>query len=171
MDDNDVCPICLDCIMEGESLVMPGCKHKLHVQCALDAVQYDGRCPVCRNTVVQTRRTPMAPDIFTQFEQELAERERMVRRYQNRRSRLIRSRNSLKKMREKLKIERRSCHAAERDLERAWNLMQRQLWMTNNEIHALKMRRRKHQRRVSDLSRRLRQRLDPVIGPPPESDQ
>lgn len=112
----------------------------------------------------------MASDIFTQFEQELAEREGTMRRYQNRRSRLIRARDSLKKMREKLNVERRSCHAAERDLERAWNLMQRRLWMTNDEIRALKLRRRKHQRRVTDLSRRLRQRLDPVIGPPPDDN-
>ena len=168
--EEDSCPICLDALAASECLRMPDCGHRIHTRCALHAVQYDGRCPVCRNVAVPTRFVPTAPDIFTQFEQELQQREILVRRYQNRRSRAIRARNSLKRMRDQLKEERRSFEAAERDLERAWRTLQRTWWANDEAIGALKHRRRKHQRRIADLTRRLRGRLDPVIGPPPDED-
>ena len=168
-EDDNLCPICLDPLTDDvDTLHMPECRHHLHVRCALSAIHYDGRCPVCRHDVVVPRPVPLTTDIFTQFELELAQREATIRRYQNRKSRLIRRQKSLQKLRDQLKQEQRSFVLSEKDLERKWNIMQRQMWSTNAEIKQLKLRRRKHQRRVVDLTRRLRARLDPIIGLPPD---
>lgn len=171
-EDDNLCPICLDDMTdETQTLLMPDCQHRLHVRCALSAMHYDGRCPICRNdTVVLPRTVPMGNDIFTQFEMELAEREAIHRRYQNRRSRIIRRRNSLKKLRDQLKTEKQLFCLAEKELDRTWTMMQRDMWTTNPKLLTLKLQRRKHQRRVCDLKRRLRGRLDPMIGPPPDED-
>lgn len=150
---------------------MPDCKHRLHVRCALSAIHYSRRCPVCRNdAVVPPTVESSGLDIFTQFELELAEHEASVRRYQSRRSRMIRGRNSLKKLRERLQQEKRLFGLSERELDRTWTAMQRQLWATDPKIQGLKLQRRKHQRRVLDMTRRLRRRLDPAIGLPPDED-
>jgi peptidoglycan hydrolase CwlO-like protein len=110
--------------------------------------------------------------MFTQFELELAQRETSIRRYQNRKSRLIRRQKSLQKLRNQLKQEQRSFVLSEKELERKWNVLQRQMWSTDAEIKQLKLRRRRHHRRVVDLTRRLRGRLDPIIGlPPDEADE
>ena len=168
---DDICPICLDPLTDDtHTMAMPDCKHILHVRCALSAMHYDHRCPVCRHDVVIPHAAPFVPDVFTQFELELAQREMSIRRYQNRKSRLIRRRKSLQKLRDILKHEKRLLTASEKELERTWSVLQRQMWAANADIQGLKLRRRKHQRRVVDLRRRLRGRLDPIIGVPPDEE-
>lgn len=52
MEDEDAvaCPVCLEAVTVGDpgTLRLPGCGHQLHVSCALNAAQYDARCPSCR---------------------------------------------------------------------------------------------------------------------------
>lgn len=165
---DDLCPICLEHMADDEEVLkMPDCKHRLHVRCALSAVHYDRRCPVCRHDTLSQLVVSSEPDMVTQFELQLAQHEAFLRAYQRRRSRCIRRRDSLKKLEDRFKNERRCFQQAEKDLDRAWAALQRHLWASDAHIQSLKTIRRRHQRRVGDLSRRLRERLDPVIGPPP----
>ena len=46
----NVCVICCDSMESREVLKWPGCCHEFHSSCALNAAQYDVRCPLCRHT-------------------------------------------------------------------------------------------------------------------------
>ncbi|PIA64471.1 hypothetical protein AQUCO_00100150v1 [Aquilegia coerulea] len=47
--DDDVCPICLDDIKEGdEARTIPSCKHIFHNNCISKWVEKKKTCPLCR---------------------------------------------------------------------------------------------------------------------------
>lgn len=172
MNDSDLCPVCLDPVDAENHLAMPGCGHRVHVVCALSAAQYDPRCPVCRcrdaRIVQRASEEDHAVDIFRNIEAFAARQNQAVRSYNRRRSRAIQRRESLRRMRDKLKMERRSFCETERELERTWNSMQRHMWTTDATIVAIKARRARAQRRITALDRRLSTRLEPMIGVPPD---
>lgn len=149
---------------------MPVCKHRVHVKCALSAAQYDLRCPVCRTRdpaleSKQERETR----IFSQLQEYAVQREATVQRYQRRRAAVVRTHDSLKKLRDRIKNETRQFMKIERELEKAWFKLQRHAWMHDSTIKDIKNQRRKQQRRVSALTRRMNARLVPYIGEMPET--
>lgn len=48
-DDVLECPVCLEVMQDDATMLRhPGCGHAMHTVCALNAAQYDVRCPLCR---------------------------------------------------------------------------------------------------------------------------
>ena len=173
MADGAQCPICLEeCVTNehGCHLALPVCGHQMHVQCALTAVQYDGRCPVCRALVVPRPTPPDTShdDILMQIHTEIG---LSIRRYNARRARVVRGSERLKLLRDKIKEERSKYHTTEDVLIRKWRDMQRQIWAQDEELQVLKLSRSKHQRRMNHLSNRMKHEVEDLIGRPPFPDR
>ena len=83
-----------------------------------------------------------------------------MRRYQRRRADVIRRHDSLKRIRDRLNEERRVFAEVEHQLERKWIALQRNVWQSDATIAEIRQRRKRMQRRVSDLNRRLNARLE-----------
>lgn len=160
----DVCPVCLDPLTESDTLRLPGCEHVIHVSCALSCAQYDSRCPICRSVTVAPRPQE---DIFSHFEEELNERLASYRLYRARRGRVIRRRDSLKRIRDRLRDANRAYASADKNLDRAWSKTVRHIWNTDDNINALKKERQRCQRKRSRYERQLRNRLESLIGEEP----
>ena len=113
----------------------------------------------------------MAPrpqeDIFSHFEEELNERLASYRLYRARRGRVIRRRDSLKKIRDRLRDANRAYASADKNLDRAWSRTVRHIWNTDDNINALKKERQRCQRKRSRYERQLRNRLESLIGEEP----
>lgn len=161
---DDVCPVCLDMLADSDTLKLPGCEHVIHVSCALSCAQYDSRCPICRNVTVTPRPQD---DIFTHFEEELTERLTSYRLYRARRGRVIRRRESLKKIKNRLREANREYTFADKQLDREWSKVVRQIWNTNETIKVLKKERQRCQRKRNRYDRQLRERLESLIGEEP----
>lgn len=167
----DLCPICLaDMPDDAATLRMPVCGHLIHTTCALSAAQYDVRCPVCRtrDPSIETK-TDRETRIFSQLEEYATRQDELVRTYKRRRAQVIRRHDSLKRLRDRARDEKRSFALIDIELDREWVRLQRDAWINNETIKDIKNRRRRQQRRLSDINRRLNQRLYPLLGTPPES--
>ena len=171
--ESTTCPICLEFIDTADAsnfLSVPGCQHKMHVACALECAHHGTRCPVCRHEFIQENAAP-EPDaennILFRFEQELQERAASYRVYQMRRSRLIRRRNSLKKLRDRLRDANRSYAEADRILDKEWTKAVKTAWMTDPKVCEAKLKRKRCQDRRNRYDRQLRNRLEPMIGAEP----
>ena len=178
--DDDVCPICLDPFTDDcPPLQMPVCCHQVHVRCALSAAQYDVRCPICRTrdpTIIdkheeETHRAfpPTVAATTLELADLYQQHERMQRRYRQRRCATIRRHESLKRLRDRLKVENRMFTSKEKELERTWNRFQRHQWMHNEDIKKIKSERNRMQRRVHDMQKRLDRRIEDLIGEEPPS--
>lgn len=164
------CPICLDCVeADDKSLCMPVCMHRVHTVCALKAAQYDSRCPVCRTREpTLTSRQEDDLEMYANIERIANEQEIEVRRYQQRRARVIRKHSRLRHIRDRLNDEKKRYASKEKELERTWVQMQRECWKSNEAIQRLKQERRVHQRRTNSLCKKLDNEVETILGPKPE---
>lgn len=173
------CPICLDDIKDTDNVLqMPGCLHKIHTTCGLNAVQYDVRCPICRtqdpalnNRQEEQERVIGGAEVYLNiegFEALAREHVRQIRNYRQRRNRIINNNSKLKRLREALKREERSCIVADKEVEKEWLRIQRESWKTNPGLAAMKKERQKKVRRRSNLHRKLNKELESVLGTQPD---
>mgnify|MGYP001971045742 CR=1 FL=1 len=171
--DNEAndCPVCLAPLSDpATTMQMPICGHCIHTTCALSAAQYDVRCPVCRTKDPSIEsRLERETRIFAQLEEYAARQARLVRSYKRRRAALTRRHASLKKMRNQVREEKKKFSELNTELDRTWIRVQRDRWRNDATIEDIKLRRRRQQRRVHAVSRRLKGRLYSVLGTPPES--
>lgn len=177
MEEETVCPICLDDILDGggapPALSLPYCGHKMHIRCALMAIRHDNRCPVCRSHVVPaTESVEPDPPLPAQVQEELllqieSELNRMIRRYRDRRARLVRNNEQLRELKRKLDEEQRQYRSTEDELIRTWKQAQRRLWSEDEALQVLKTKTTKHRRQVTRMTKRLRQKVEDAIGRPP----
>lgn len=165
----ETCPICLECINEGDNVLeMPVCKHKIHTLCELKAAQYDSRCPVCRTKHPDiTTRQEDDIEMYANIERIAADHERMIGRYNQRRYRAIQKNPRLKLVQCKLKEEKRNLKRKDDELSREWLRVQKDCWNNDPDISRLKDERRKQQRRTSRLCRELEHKLEEELGPRP----
>ena len=169
-NNNNTCPICLDEIHESDNfLCMPVCMHKIHTKCELKAAQYDARCPVCRTKDPEiTSRREDDTAIYSSLERLATEHTQHVRNYNQRRSRAINKNSALKKLRERLKNERKQYMSAEKRLESAWLQHQKRVWNSDPDIVRLKNERKKCQRKTSLLCKKFEKELEEKVGPKPD---
>lgn len=168
-DEREMCMICMTEIVEN-GLVLPTCVHSFHVECALTAIQYDNRCPVCRTPSVEAREYA-APSLFTMetsYEDLVLEQENSVRTYNRRKSRVIKRSVSLSKLQQKLKDERSTLRLLERDIDRAWFKLQKELWSQDEHIQTMKGERKKRMRRMRYFEKKIGDRILPLIGDEPQ---
>ena len=72
-------------------------------------------------------------------------------------------------MRNQVREEKKKFSELNTELDRTWIRVQRDRWRNDATIEDIKLRRRRQQRRVHAVSRRLKGRLYSVLGTPPES--
>jgi len=168
--EEELCPICLDPICTTDNvLYMPICAHKIHTKCELAAAQYDTRCPVCRTKDPDLTSKPEEEmQMFTNLEQLADEHDRFVRKYQRKRTRTINKHSKLGRIREKLKKERKAFNDVEKELEKKWVRLQKEMWNNNPDIKHLKNERKKYQRKTNCLCKKLESELEDKIGPKPD---
>lgn len=168
--EQDECPVCLEGLHDPlRCLRMPICGHTIHVSCALSAAQYDVRCPLCRtkDPLIDSRQDEERR-MFSEMEEDALREEELARRYKRRRSAVIRRHNSLKKLRDRMREEKKAFSSINNELERTWMQLQRRCWNEDVALQLIKQNRRKHQRRYSSSNRRMQNRLKALIGSPPD---
>lgn len=167
---SETCPICLESILEHDNvLCMPVCMHKIHTSCELKAAQYDARCPVCRSKDPNlTSRQDDDAAMYSNLERLAHEHEQQVRRYNRKRSDMIKKHSKLKHIRDQLKTQKQSYISKEKELQKQWMKLQRECWNNDPEIAKLKEERKKYLRRTSFLCKKLEQEIEDKIGPRPD---
>lgn len=147
---------------------MPICNHVVHVSCALNAAQYDVRCAICRTRDPNIEsKYEREQRIFAQLQQYASLQEATNRRYNRRKSRVVRNSESLRKLKERLRTVQREFADIERKLDRSWTVATRSVWNTDAEINSIRNERRKYQRKLSNLSRQFDKKLQDRIGQAP----
>lgn len=157
------CPVCLEELDDDKDvLTVPGCNHRLHVRCALDASQYDVRCCVCRRVPegVVTRATqPGAAEAATAAEsppRDLQILHTVWQRYLARRRRLINRTPSARQASQELRPLRAEMTRVQREASRVYSERCREIWKHDAEV----LRLRKQLQRL----RRKELRLERVIA-------
>ncbi|RPF81982.1 MAG: RING-H2 finger protein [Rhodothermaceae bacterium TMED105] len=175
MEPSEVCVVCLSELEENVAQ-MPGCGHKFHVCCLINVVQYDTRCPVCRQIGegVVSRQPDMVittssistgtADFMTDVDSEY---ERVWRRYAARRRRLLRQRHDLKHEMETLKSIRNDMRQNMNDLEKAYQRGCKTVWRTDTDVVTHKKKLSTLRRKELRLSRKLSDQLETILGPEP----
>tara|TARA_B110000008_G_C16933608_1_gene549711 strand:- start:846 stop:1439 length:594 start_codon:yes stop_codon:yes gene_type:complete len=171
-EDDDTCPICLLPFGDNDNILsMPICGHKIHTKCELKAAQYDSRCPLCRTKDPEiTSRQDDDVAMYTNLENLANEHAENLRKYQRKRSRILKKHSHLGKLRDKLKSERKAYDDKERELEKHWMNIQRITWNSDPNIVRLKDERKKLQRKSNQLYRKLEKELLDKCGPKPDTD-
>lgn len=179
---DDICPICLEAIdtSSKDSLFWPSCNHKVHTLCALNAAQYDVRCPMCRtlDEKIKVRDSSLeeggeedsddSENFLETVERMILEHERNMKNYKSKRYRLIRSDEKMKKLHTKVQESDRILRTFDRDLDREWSSLQKTMWNTNKKICSLRNHRKTALRRNGYFNRRLDAEVEKRIGSPPE---
>lgn len=165
------CMICMTDIVDRE-LVLPNCTHAFHVACALTAIQYDNRCPICRVPSVVARNDDATDEsgfslIESSFEELRLRQDSIVRSYQRRKSRYIQKSVSLSKLKFNLKTEKTNLRVIEQDIDKFWFKMQKEMWSNDANIRLMKNERKKRMRKVRYLEKRMFDRIVPVLGDEP----
>ena len=182
-DNDDVCPICLEQVDAScnDSLLWPSCGHKVHTLCALNAAQYDVRCPMCRSLddKIKVRNSSTeegqeeddsddSENFLETVERMIVEHERNMKNYKSKRYRLIRSDDKMRKLYTKVQETERVLKTFDRDLDREWNTLQKTIWNTNKKIGSLRNNRKSALRRNGYFNRRLDTEVEKRIGSPPD---
>lgn len=163
MDDTSpVCSVCLETVSSADICELPGCGHTFHCSCALNFIQYDQRCPVCRQlpTGVQPRSSiegvpheqtaqEAAPD------QELYDFRLRWRRYTDRRRRFLQQRPHIHKAYLHLKKLRQAMNAELHKAQRAYDDKCKEIWRHDEVVC-------EHKRKYG-LMRRRERRLETLI--------
>ena len=171
------CPICLSDLGEGESARMPGCRHEFHVHCLLNVVQYDTRCPVCRQVgegvlqrssdLVLSATAFFEDESMVTFEERHAQVMREWRRYAAKRRRVLRQHPHLKHQYDTLKDLRSNMKHSEASLQNMFDVKCKEVW--TKDMHILERRRalQNMRRRELRIARNLSVCLEELIGPEP----
>ena len=175
-DEPDLCAICMDPLANDErDLIMPGCRHRFHVACALNACQYNAHCAVCRQPPagVQVREQEHPRTIF--FSWDLSTEEEADRatpdvwaRYRRRRRRCLNQNPSLLRMYDELRAVRTELQREDESATREWERRAREIWRTDSVVRGHLNARGRLRRRERRLERRLCEELRQRIGDEPE---
>lgn len=150
----DLCAVCMEPIADGDATVrLPGCHHAFHCACALNFVQYDIRCPVCRQVPpgVAPRTAPpvITPAVVLAPEEDAVAREIRLswRRYTDRRRRFFRQCPRIGEAYHQLEEIRAAMRRELATTDRIFQRRCRDTWRDDAEIRA-------HRRTLTNLRRR-----------------
>jgi hypothetical protein len=167
VEDNVTCAICLSQVISGEQCVLPDCKHTFHTVCALNFIQYDTRCPICRkepNGITKKNDTEHIAESIRHHVQDL---HLQWRRYTQRRRRYIKTRPQICEAEMKLKSLNQQINSEMLAAQKLYDQKCKEIWLNDNNILLYKenMRRmRRRQRRLTSLIETAIQ----DIGPKPD---
>jgi RecJ-like exonuclease len=169
----DPCPVCMTNIDEEDSVSMPGCRHKFHAHCMINMVQYDVRCPICRQvgTGVVVREPEFVITAVEVSATQLQERRdtptREWRRYAARRRRVLRQNPQLDTRMNALKQLRCQMNTNVTKLKKAYDSGCKRVWKYDASVVAYKKQISLLRRRELRLSRSLNKDLEDLLGPEP----
>ena len=167
----DVCAICLEAV-DAQSASMPGCHHKFHVKCIINAVQYDTRCPVCRHVgegVIHREHEVIATETFvTPSSEMLRSSINNWRRYLDRRRRVFRQRTELSNKMQRLKDLRTNMRSTLQELQKSYEAKCKLIWSSDEDVTRCRKMLNRLRRRELRLARNLAVELEALIGPEPD---
>lgn len=167
MQDEQLCAVCLMDVRDGEICVLPGCRHVFHSGCVLNFVQYDSRCPVCRQQPegVISRET-VERSHQEELRHHLLDLRSRERRYEDRRRRFIRQRPKLHEANVNLREIRKKISEEVCTTRRTFDRKCREIWRTDEEISVLKkslIRLRRHEKRLETVIDKALEELRPEV--------
>lgn len=152
-----VCGVCMESVSVADSCTLPGCGHQYHCACLINFVQYDVRCPVCRQlpegVAVRDQQT-LSTHLRGSLE-DLRIAQRYWQRYVARRQRFVRGRPQLQKAYSDLRHLRRQINTKIGVAQRVYDRKCRTVWRTDPEVC-------NHKRELINMRRRER-RLENII--------
>ena len=162
------CPVCQDVFTHQDNVCkMPVCHHTIHVSCALNAAQYDVRCPLCRTSDPSIVPKDQADDeLLQEYEEYAVQTARLIRNYRQRQYRAIRRSPALTQKRTQLRDAHQKFRDAHADTARETTIIMRRTW---NEHPDLKEKRRTllHFRRAyMRVQRQFNAALDEAVPSP-----
>lgn len=183
MQDGDVdeCPICTDAMRLGDSIHLPGCRHRFHVKCVMNFCRYNTHCPICRQLPdgVQSHETPAQvittttpvlislEDIMRDVENATDERRRTWRRYRNRRRRALNNNPRLTSLFDRLQLLRRDMDVLRQNTQRMYNQRCRDVWRTDPELVEYRRVITRMRRRERYIERSVYNQLHDLVGSEP----
>lgn len=170
MSEVETCPICLEDMTEGNTvLCMPVCHHKIHTKCALANARYDVRCPICRvkHPEFVTKEDDNST-LFANIENVAREYDIMIRRYNQKRSRAFTRHPSLSHLRDKLKADRLTLKQKDKEITQEWMSFQKYHWNNDPHISQLKRERRNLMQKTNRCCQKLETQMEELVGPRPQ---
>ena len=167
----EICAVCLTAT-DADSACMPECRHRFHVHCIINAVQYDTRCPVCRH--VGEKVVNREPDFVLTAFREHADTDALQtsiaawRRYTDRRRRVIRNCPDLSHDMQRLKEVRLEMRLVMQRLRKSYNDGCRNLWKNDPSVIQHKGQLGRMRRKELRIQKKVALALEPLIGPEPE---
>jgi len=129
------CPVCLETLENTNICKMPICNHSIHVSCALNAAQYDIRCPLCRmsdpNIIPKDRYENEAIEGLQTFANDA---ERLVRNWNQRKYRVIQNNPKLRIKRDKMKEARKKWQQFDKETDKLWDNIIQDQWKNNSAL-------------------------------------
>tara|TARA_B100000214_G_scaffold374022_1_gene355692 strand:- start:1065 stop:1604 length:540 start_codon:yes stop_codon:yes gene_type:complete len=165
------CAICLESLEDGNKCMLPGCNHGFHVSCILNNIQYDKRCPICRENIPNVEeKKPEETNNIISLETFYNDYQRKRRNFLNKRRRIIKNDEQLYKLDKKLKEETKLFKQTEKDIDKLWNVKTRKLWSSDDEMLQLRSISDKQARKCSRIEKKIMERLQEFMGPIPNFD-
>ena len=164
---SDTCAICLDDLQENTA-IMPGCNHKFHVRCLINACQYDVRCAVCRSIgdgVVQ--RKNQTESQFIDIEDMHQQIMNQWRRYSRRRRKVFKENPNLHQKYISLKKIRSEMTLLVNKMQKEYDEKCKQIWKHDASILEERKKLANMRRKELRIERCLKSALEDVIGPEP----
>lgn len=163
--------VCLEPVAPADRARLPGCGHAFHVTCMLSFVQYDARCPVCRQPPTGVHVAEPAESwlpSWERLEEHYREMQAQMRQYADRRRRFVRDRPRVQRADADLRRLRSELNRESRSAQRLYDAKCREIWRNDPEIVAARKVIQLMRRRERRLERMLELHVDEVIGPPPQ---
>lgn len=168
----DECCICIEKIEDDVSkCTLPGCGHKFHVSCILSVMQYDTRCPMCRENIpnVKAKKDESESPVLS-LEEIYNEYQRKKREYNYKKRKIINKNEILKKNIDTLKLESKELNKLEDQLDKLWSQKSRRLWKEDEELSSIKETIQKQRRKCNRINKKIKDTIEPEIGEVPSFD-
>lgn len=164
------CSICLEPLtQETSNCSLPGCSHTFHVACMLNTVQYDTRCPICRNEIPNVlNKNEDHESTIISLETIYNDYQRKRRNYLNKRRRVIKQNKYVDKLNAKLKSESRQLKETQKNLDKCWNDKSRKLWSEDDELLNFRKSIEKQRNKCLRMDKKIQEYLKDLVGPSPE---
>jgi DNA repair exonuclease SbcCD ATPase subunit len=165
----DVCSICLENFSANTcSCKLPGCGHTFHVSCILNVVQYDIRCPICRNTIpnVNTKKEDSDNTIIS-LETLYNDYQRKKRQYMYKKRKFIKNDKKMENKIIKLKHHSKELRDLQTEMDKLWSEKSRKLWSEDDDILLQRKKTDKLRKKCYRMEKNIDDTLESALGLPP----
>jgi len=163
------CAICLTEIVSGSCEL--SCKHVFHSECMFRAFIEDRRCPLCRDTIVNSPSTgPVTmSSLIDEYEDEYQRRSRERNNYMARRRRMIRRSSFLTKLQHEIDEINREYRTECRNLKGRMRDLYNKHVMNDSSVKEMRCSQNRRRSRIRSLETRMNSRVQTILGDAPPS--